>query len=1415
MQLEFTIENQRLSRTDKNFVVEKSQNYLYSHFDFTTNDWEVATRYAIFTNEKYNQENALMVEIDLETNTCLVPYQILLDTCSFHVNVVGVNSDGEYIITTNESNVIVAKINTTNGIHPDEPQPSFLQQLFEKVSNSYNNFKFVYNETDGTLKLTMIDNDGKEHSKVVDLPMEQVVKNVSYNENTSTLTIEWINGQKTEINFEQFIKSYSADEITLTLSENNTFSIKQEWINEINQKIGKLEEHSISDLFYERITASDSTSSKYEIENGSIARPIKIGGMTYKSDNLQPREWSGLNDRIELNTTLKEGQSYTLCVNLPPTTGSRGLNLYDDKNNVLFSNEMTGWTDPKSGWNSFVITAVTDTTSLRINAYGFKETSMQGAIYSGELVDKNKYNAINLYTPYFEGLRDTAVTEVKSVSANLFNPNKEVSQLSYTEVTQLSTGIRATTTANKINDSTDIYSFVAYNFELSKLKSISNTFRLIAKITPSSTNIGRILIVYKDINNNTLSNKDVYGTDVNTTINLTTLPIGTEYVRLTIYSNNNGIAKAGDYVDYTNLYFGSSDVETYTPYWEERFEISPTIQNLEGYGKGINETYNNYVDFERKVFVQNVMEVDLGELRWEMGTSNTADIKRPYGKGLENVILKVSDNALICPTVCEKYNANSANDNYKKNKGIAVTSGGVITIYDENYNTADSLEAFKEYIKGVKAIIPLAEPIETDISDLITENQYKADNIGTETLLNEYEQKAYAEIGYSVSLGKQIIENSNNIANKLDKVTSTGSNRVYVITSNGVQTTYRFSNKKGAYELIMRDANGEAEVNDISDNSSGYTIANKNYVDNTAVAKVNKNSRVYVTASNGTQSDVGYTEYANRYTIPTRDANGNFHVLDLKSNSSGTYVANKNYVDSLKKRITQLEKASEGTILETLENDTQVSYVRQIEEDTLPYALLEKVGGMTYKSDNLIVIEDKEATTVNGVTYSIKNGVITLNGTATATTYITLIANCNLPLGTYSYNPKITTFPDGTYLNLANANGAYISNYAMTFENSVGRLQLQYNEGTTFSNTVIKPMLVSGSSIPSTFSTGFVGLRNSVVSKIVSQGANLLGFEDKEATTSNGITYTIKNGVITLNGTASAYMSFKFTLKAAITFTAEETSRLTSFANDAALVGWGFRLFTADNTQVSLTSQANPSNLISTTATVTTAQFYVNAGTVLTNLVLKPMVTRGSTIPTEYKPYKAPTIKEIPSAIQNLDGYDLGLPKVENCYNYVDFENKKFVKKLQKVVLDGSSDENIGLAMASNDNGIANFGFTFTNNGLSKHSKDGITDYFISNAPISHGLQTATTEEGVYINFTSLYIRVKSTTASTVEQLRTYLAQNPIIVVYEMATPIETDISDLLAGFDNVEKLEPLGSLTFENEYGQAVPNSLTYQRRL
>ncbi len=53
-------------------------------------------------------------------------------------------------------------------------------------------------------------------------------------------------------------------------------------------------------------------------------------------------------------------------------------------------------------------------------------------------------------------------------------------------------------------------------------------------------------------------------------------------------------------------------------------------------------------------------------------------------------------------------------------------------------------------------------------------------------------------------------------------------------------------------------------------------------------------------------------------------------------------------------------------------------------------------------------------------------------------------------------------------------------------------------------------------------------------------------------------------------------------------------------------------------------------------------------------------------------------------------------------------------------------------------------------------------------------------------------------------------AMSGVMLVYELAEPIVTDISDLITS-DNLIGVEGNGTITFENEYGYAVPSTVEY----
>jgi hypothetical protein len=54
-------------------------------------------------------------------------------------------------------------------------------------------------------------------------------------------------------------------------------------------------------------------------------------------------------------------------------------------------------------------------------------------------------------------------------------------------------------------------------------------------------------------------------------------------------------------------------------------------------------------------------------------------------------------------------------------------------------------------------------------------------------------------------------------------------------------------------------------------------------------------------------------------------------------------------------------------------------------------------------------------------------------------------------------------------------------------------------------------------------------------------------------------------------------------------------------------------------------------------------------------------------------------------------------------------------------------------------------------------------------------------------------------------------ALSGVMLVYELATPEVTDISDLITA-DNLIGVEGNGTITFENEHGYAVPSVVEYQ---
>lgn len=136
MTITFNVENQILSRTDTNRIVEKAKNYLFAEFTFSE-DWNNTNKAIIFEN------NVLRYKIYLDSdNKCQVPNRIIRND-GFTISVIGENDENLVTITTSELYIGVGKSNAT-----DEE----MESIYEITSQSLD-----VNKNGGTCNLEIKD----------------------------------------------------------------------------------------------------------------------------------------------------------------------------------------------------------------------------------------------------------------------------------------------------------------------------------------------------------------------------------------------------------------------------------------------------------------------------------------------------------------------------------------------------------------------------------------------------------------------------------------------------------------------------------------------------------------------------------------------------------------------------------------------------------------------------------------------------------------------------------------------------------------------------------------------------------------------------------------------------------------------------------------------------------------------------------------------------------------------------------------------------------------------------------------------------------------------------------------------------------------------------------------------------------
>ncbi|MEE0538753.1 MAG: hypothetical protein UC749_09935 [Ruminococcus sp.] len=154
----------------------------------------------------------------------------------------------------------------------------------------------------------------------------------------------------------------------------------------------------------------------------------------------------------------------------------------------------------------------------------------------------------------------------------------------------------------------------------------------------------------------------------------------------------------------------------YAPFHRNEYPIPEAIRALPGYGWSAG-TARNYVDYENKRYVQCVGSVDLGTLSWRVGDSVSFETFQLTGQ-------KLTKNYDIAPNIlCSKYPTKTQNELWGKTNVTGITTNanvdGCVHLNDTTYTDA---AAFQQAMQGVMLYYELANPIITDISNLIDDD---------------------------------------------------------------------------------------------------------------------------------------------------------------------------------------------------------------------------------------------------------------------------------------------------------------------------------------------------------------------------------------------------------------------------------------------------------------------------------------------------------------------------------------------------------------------------------------------------------------------------------------------------------------------------------------------------------------------
>ena len=500
----------------------------------------------------------------------------------------------------------------------------------------------------------------------------------------------------------------------------------------------------------------------------------------------------------------------------------------------------------------------------------------------------------------------------------------------------------------------------------------------------------------------------------------------------------------------------------------------------------------------------------------------------------------------------------------------------------------------------------------------------------------------------------------------------------------------------------------------------------------------------------------------------------------LANRIEGRAITNSKYLANLEKSL--MTEVADGT----------VAYRKTVPSDALPYAKIRKVGGMTRKCTNLFggeALADKLVSVASG-TKDETAGTVYVSGAAIAgkvvlenvfkeNTPYTIILKCHSSATGYvSIN---VTYTDGTVENITGLDAGVtetlvkVTNANKTVKNLIGTHRTNdtfyYNECGVFEGVLTA----------SDFEPYFAGFHHAAVTGLKTTGKNIFGGEalaDKIAEVIPSATKNEESKSIYFTAASASNAVFYTDFKDNTQYTFVFKIKRSGVGKTSLMVRYTDGTFVVPTNNVGDTIET----ITFTSAAGKTIDYF--GGGNYSNMTIYydgSGIFEGVLTAEDFEPYVERPFP-IPAEVQALEGYGWGSTEV--VHNYVDWENKQFVKNMGCVdlgTLSWTRIASVGRWVASVPN-LRNSHAYFVCENYSPHRFEGMGENCIA----------ITADVKVTVKIADDTVKPTG------------------LLYYGLATPEIIDISDILPA-DNLIEVEGGGTITFENEHGLAVPSEVAY----